>query len=279
MNNTEQRLAANRANALKSTGPVTAAGKATVSRNATRHGLLSAKLFLDDEDPAVFQHLLDELGASLNSVGVLESSLVERIAITIWRQRRLVQAETASLGLTHQPNQIAKAVSSELRGGDVKPDDLVPFDADHARWCQDVVAEIEAADEIDLRSLQQRAPLIYAQLLTDADDEDLATFTAAHDGGLTGYMGELLLYCRKKLREAEARPRLLAIAAQVRSKRLMLPADALELLARYQSSLDNQMFKLLRALRDAQEWRLKTLEPTGRPATCAVEEETVGVAA
>lgn len=276
MSTTEQRLAANRANALLSTGPVTAAGKAAVSRNAVRHGLLSAKLFLDEEDPAAFQELFGDLGSSLNPVGALESSLVERVAITMWRQRRLVQAETASLRLTHQPRQIAKAVSSELRGEDVKPDDLVHFDADHARWCQDVIAEIEAADEIDIRSLEQRAPLTYAQLQTDAEDEDLAKFAAAHDGGLTGYMGELLLYCRKKLREAESRPHILALAAQVRSKRLILPTDALELLARYQTTLDNQLFKLLRALREAQEWRLKTLEPAD---VSAIEAEAVATAA
>lgn len=278
MSNTEQRLAANRANALLSTGPVTAAGKAAVSRNAVRHGLLSAKLFLEDEDPTAFQDLLRELGASLNPAGALESSLVERVAITLWRQRRLVQAETASLSLTHQPRQIAKAVSSELRGDDIKPDDLVPFDADHERWCQDVIAEIEAADEIDIRSLEKRAPLTYAQLQTDAaaEDEDLATFAADHDGGLTGYMGELLLYCRKKLREVEARPHILALAAQVRSKRLILPTDALELLARYQTTLDNQLFKLLKALRDAQEWRLKTLEPAD---VSAIEAEAVATAA
>jgi hypothetical protein len=35
----ERQLAANRANALKSTGPRTAAGRATSSRNAYRHGL------------------------------------------------------------------------------------------------------------------------------------------------------------------------------------------------------------------------------------------------
>jgi hypothetical protein len=35
----EKQIAANRANALKSTGPRTAAGRATSSRNAYRHGL------------------------------------------------------------------------------------------------------------------------------------------------------------------------------------------------------------------------------------------------
>ena len=45
------------------------------------------------------------------------------------------------------------------------------------------------------------------------------------------------------------------------AKRLELPSDTLELLARYQTTLDNQLFKLLKALREAQEWRLKTIDP------------------
>ena len=61
MSTTEHRLAANRANALHSTGPVTAGGKATASRNATRHGLLSGKLFLEDEDPSEFQIMFGDL--------------------------------------------------------------------------------------------------------------------------------------------------------------------------------------------------------------------------
>jgi hypothetical protein len=67
----------------------------------------------------------------------------------------------------------------------------------------------------------------------------------------------LLLNC---LRLAEARPNVLALAEQVRTKCLVLPTDTLELLARYQTTLDNQLNRALRALREAQEWRFKTLE-------------------
>ena len=46
----------------------------------------------------------------------------------------------------------------------------------------------------------------------------------------------------------------------------MLPADTLELFARYQTTLDNQLFKLLKALREAQEWRLELIEPVPQSA-------------
>jgi len=86
------------------------------------------------------------------------------------------------------------------------------------------------------------------------------------EGGLTGFMDRLLIWCQQQLREAERRPRILALAKQVRARRLILPDDMLEVFSRYQTTLDNQLYKSLRALRDAQEWRLKTLEGSSAPA-------------
>ena len=46
---TGKQLAANRRNALKSTGPRSAAGKDVASKNALKHGLLSSQPVMDDE--------------------------------------------------------------------------------------------------------------------------------------------------------------------------------------------------------------------------------------
>ena len=48
---------------------------------------------LTHENPAEFDELLRSLIAELQAVGMLECTLVERIEVTIWRQRRLVRAE------------------------------------------------------------------------------------------------------------------------------------------------------------------------------------------
>ncbi len=274
MSSTEQRLAANRANALGSTGPISTEGKAIASRNATRHGLLSAGLFLDDEDPAHFDMLLGDLVQSLAPVGTMELVLVERIAVTLWRQRRLVRAETASVSLARQARKIAGGVSSELGrgyGSELKESELGAFDAERETWSRNAIAEIEALEVIDIVSIEQRAPLVFEQLKSDAeeDSEDPVTFAEGHKGGLTGYISELLVWCRKQLRDAEARPQIMGLAEHVRAKRLVLPKDTLELLSRYQTTLDNQLYKALRALRDAQEWRLKTIDTTPHPSVPA----------
>lgn len=279
MSTTEQRIAANRVNAQLSTGPITAHGKAASSQNATRHGLLSARLFIDDEDPAEFHVVCAELARSLKPVGAIEAALVERIAVSLWRQRRLVQAEAANITLTRQPRKVASGVSSELGRGlgmELKPDELQPFDAEREQWCRTVLAEIESLDGFELATIEQSAPLLWQQIGSDAEEDHQtpAKLIADHKGGLEAYVGELLRWCREQIRQAEARPQTLALAEQVRAKRLVLPGDTLELLSRYQSTLDNQLYKALRALREAQAWRLKTLEQ-GAPADGADACQTV----
>ena len=89
MGATARQISANRMNSAASTGPISAAGKAVTSRNATQHGLLSSRLLLDDEDAEEFHELLEEITRTLRPVGAIEHTLAERIGITIWRQRRL----------------------------------------------------------------------------------------------------------------------------------------------------------------------------------------------
>ena len=50
----QARIAANRCNAAKSTGPRTAEGKAIVAQNAVKHGLLAQEVVIKGEDPQEF---------------------------------------------------------------------------------------------------------------------------------------------------------------------------------------------------------------------------------
>ena len=265
MSTSEQRLAANRANALKSTGPRSVEGKIEAKKNATRHGLLSTRLLLDDECPEEFERLLAESQTALAPIGFMELALVERVAVALWRQRRLVTAETASIGLGRMTRRIAAGVTSEMGlgyGSELKEADLQPFDSDQISWCKTVIAEVNKLEQIDPSSLPELAPTIFEQLQSDAqeDRESIEGFLASHKDGITGFVAELLSWCHERLREAERRPQVLALAEQVKTKRLVLPDEALELFSRYQTTLDNQLYKALRALREAQEWRLKTLD-------------------
>lgn len=89
-----KKLEANRRNAQRSTGPRTEAGKDRSRRNAFKHGILaSALLNTGSEDAAAFDEFLIALQRDLAPVGILEETLVERIAICHWRHRRALLCE------------------------------------------------------------------------------------------------------------------------------------------------------------------------------------------
>jgi len=246
-------------------GPKTSIGKAIVSKNATRHAILSERMLVEGEDPDELAQLRQELNAVLAPVGIVEHTLVERICVSIWRQRRLVRAEPAALALAAQPRRIADDVSRELDLGlsnRLSEDDLVPFDSAHAEWCDSVVEEYEQLGEFEVSAVERKAPVIYRQLLADAEQEDVTIeeYLNLCDRGLRGYLAELFHWCRRELEAAQQRPRILELAEHCKARNLVLPVHTLQLFARYQTTLDNQLFKALRALRDAQEWRMKQAE-------------------
>ena len=90
----EKQLAANRANAMRSTGPRTDEGKEASSRNAVRHGAYIPKLrVIDtgrfDEDPDEVEQNMRAVVAALDPCNDLEHALANRIAMTFVSQSRL----------------------------------------------------------------------------------------------------------------------------------------------------------------------------------------------
>jgi len=93
----QARIDANRRNAMRSTGPRTAEGKARSRLNGLTHGFRSDQLLLPTEDGAAFQDLLDTWMDDWRPNSAARRDLVERAAVAAWRLRRCVQIETARL--------------------------------------------------------------------------------------------------------------------------------------------------------------------------------------
>jgi hypothetical protein len=83
--------------ARNATGPRTQAGKERSKHNALRHGIFSKVVLLKGESHSVFQWLLNGLREDLQPKGTFEEVLVERIAVLLWRKRRLITAEKAEI--------------------------------------------------------------------------------------------------------------------------------------------------------------------------------------
>jgi hypothetical protein len=111
MPTSDKQLAANRANAQKSTGPKTPAGKRSSSRNALRHGLFAKAILIDGESPEVFKQLLTALEKEFRPETPTEIAMVDNLAAAQWRRVRLWTLESA--GLIHQMRRQAAANSLE----------------------------------------------------------------------------------------------------------------------------------------------------------------------
>lgn len=79
-----------------------------------------------------------------------------------------------------------------------------------------------------------------------------------------------MLYCRSTLQREAQRPAIRAVAERVRAKRSIPETGMRELLSKYQVMLDNQLYKALNALREAQAWRVKTIEGVRVPESAAL---------
>lgn len=93
----EAQIAANRKNALKSTGPRTSKGKAVSRRNAVRHGVLSENVAVVGDDADIFRNLRSGLMNDFDPQTEMESLMVDRIAILFWRERQLVNSESSMI--------------------------------------------------------------------------------------------------------------------------------------------------------------------------------------
>ncbi len=173
------------------TGPKTLQGKAIASANALQHGFLSRRLILPGEDPAEFQALFDGLVAEYRPGGLTETALVEKLAICLWRQRRLACGETARLALRQSR---------------------------HQHKVQELARRALGINYDQTGAMVARAAGLGDAPEPDDDAEVSAVFQQAQEA--------------------------------------MVIPDADDPLPRYQTALDNEMFKTLRALREAQSWRL-----------------------
>ncbi len=79
---------ANRANAQKSTGPRTPAGKAQVAQNALKHGLFARETVIRGEDQDEFEMFRENLLSQLIPGSPLEEILGERIVDLTWHAGR-----------------------------------------------------------------------------------------------------------------------------------------------------------------------------------------------
>jgi len=112
---TESQIIANRRNAQKSTGPRTSEGKAAVSQNSVKHGLLTRRDVITSESQAEFDLYREQMLEELAPVSPMESMLAERIVTLSWRLKRVgrIQNQTIdALNAAHTSSPLTKLTQS-----------------------------------------------------------------------------------------------------------------------------------------------------------------------
>ena len=88
----EKQIQANRRNAQRSTGPITAEGKAAVSQNALKHGLRARGVLFTPTD-AELQPLRDRLAAEWRPQTEDERTILKQMAVVLYQQARFQELE------------------------------------------------------------------------------------------------------------------------------------------------------------------------------------------
>jgi hypothetical protein len=138
-------IAANQANALHSTGPVSAEGKAISSRNNTRHGLAgdseadNYKVLPTEDQNAYDQNLID-FRKEWKPVTATEHDLVNRLVMHQWLRRRALRLQNAQF--SPETGDIADIKKFEL---------FRRYETTHERSYNKVLADL-----LRLRAFQMR---------------------------------------------------------------------------------------------------------------------------
>ena len=112
MSISKRKLAANRANAQKSTGPVTEAGKERSSHNRLAHGLCGEFRVRAYEDQDRYNNLLERFIATEQPIDDVEHELVVKMARHTWqsdRASRMQESAIASQPLTKEQEKAGLA--------------------------------------------------------------------------------------------------------------------------------------------------------------------------
>jgi len=224
----EAQIRANRENAARSTGPRTEEGRMAVRHNALKHGLLAQAVVLHDENEAEFERLSECLHEELQPQGELESELVDRIAISAWRLRRVLRIENGIL-TEKVYRQLATRAKAEV---------------ERQERLEDVDAHIRRLDEEDGRWVETEEDVA----AREEEERQLAEQEAAETESA-------LTLAERRAKEVKAvldSPDVLVGIAFLKDAS---GAGALSKLSRYETTLERALYRALAELRVAQALR------------------------
>lgn len=278
---TEKQLAANRRNAMKSTGPRTPKGRAVSKMNALKHGILSKQVLVQG---LVLQESEEELEAlhrrfweDLQPVGVMEEMLVDQIVTAHWRLRRALTAESG---------EIALSVDTGERKRSRGPDPVLQWMKWHALgdpihdmessalgisclegWMRDLRKAVETEGALTEEMVRKSAKYcgskpnvmvleleaLLRKLETNPDCLDEDALRDRNKAGALAFLDQKIADFKMWRDRAHERD---GYEEDARQAAAVLPsADTLEKILRYETKLERQMYRAMAQLERIQRMR------------------------
>ena len=231
-----------------------------VRYNAMKHGILSRLAVLPHEDGGEFADLLAALMEEHQPAGMTERHLIEELAAIIWRKRRVLLAEGATInqGLKSAVKNAESVIPAAapfqggLSGKDTDLRDVVTAtpseNAESLQYADLDVKATERARAILIKggaNAYEKARRALHEDSRDSWDESVEDeiYTADAEGLATWIREWLMPYCYRRVVEARYQP---AIKAQTLGEGLQ--ANRLVVLNRYETHLDRKFERTLAML-------------------------------
>jgi len=252
---------------LASTGPRTSEGRAIVSGNAIRHGLLSWKPIIPGlENAEDWETHLDRTLDSLAPVGYAETLLAERAALLLWRLGRVARYEREATAIALENAEVrkqpkleeaeqsvaeAQAVVTLMEGLRTLPPETELDDAAAAR----LLEKTAEAAQLDIYEMRGWPAYVNESTLEDLDwtaarlMECVQIVAKKAKRDTDDLLGQMADDARDTLHHAQDKREKL-LAAHDRERRSLLLPDTLTLekLSRYETTLERSLYKAMHEL-------------------------------
>lgn len=238
-----------------------------VRYNAMKHGILSRLVVLSHEDVGEFADLLAALVEEHQPAGMTERHLIEELAAIIWRKRRVLMAEGATInqGLKNAVKNAENVIptAAPFQGGlsgkgmDLR-DIVTATPSENAESLQYANLDRQATERARAilfkggRNAYEKARRALHEDSRDMWDEHVEeeTYTADAEGLATWIRAWLMPFCYQREVETRHQP---AIKAQTLGEGLQ--AYKLEKLNRYETHLDRKFERTLAMILKMKELR------------------------
>jgi len=266
------KIAANRQNAQRSTGPRTPEGKRRVRWNALKHGVLAAQVLLDPgESPEAleqFRRLLAQLRRDRRPRGALENMLVEKIAVCHWRLGRLLRSEAGTIRSEleaaerrRERDQVCDLEFATLNAATGSA--TARHDLTHTSWGLGFLLTLAEMAYDELRDTGQiAAPTLEGLRLQFRNPKWLSQEVLDEPNGLQNLrqaLGVEAGYLRQEKRAVERKE---AREWQARMASLSVPGkEDVQKIVRYENSIERNLQRALRQLERLQGQRSRRPDP------------------